>query len=744
MKVLFESPNLPIAQSPNLLIQPMSIQDSGDQTPPHNLGLYRLEGFSGYRQELLQLHEWLTGGDDLPALAISGDQGVGKTTLLTAAGWNHLRHFSEGVIRVSAAGGERFRLYDVVRTMDSVFGTEMTRTSEERWGLSILEQLFRRKRLLIIDKLAGATPEELQTLVEIIGHLQETGGYARIALIDRNFSAGIAELVRHQHFRLNGLAPADLPLFITRRAPPSVREAALVHADEIYALTGGRPLPARLLLGLLLDLPWPELMALLAENLDEQGWVQPAALAAFAVENFAIFNPQVGPLLNRLVSASGGASDTALRELFWADLGTVAELEQTVQALVERALLDHDLMRRRLVMHPLIRTYLEQNVVLLGEEWDRAHARYYLDYARQYQMLPLVRWSEVNVEWGNISRGAEWCAARIRQIWQQEPLEMLRDPTLDGARLAIPEADDDLYDDLRTTRDYGLALGHYAFWRHPPGVAEWLAAGALSALALADLRNYAWFLMNIGRQLFFRGAVAEAIGWLERAQTIFDERDLLMELAYVLTDLGTSYRMLQNNRRARDSFQAAFDCVAQSGNLEALATAYMNLGSAFFAMNNYDRALQEQRKALRVALRREEDHQIASAFNNMGLAMEAMDRLEEAQHAYERALDLFRRIGDYTGISACYNNLGSVCYARGNQDEALSWYELDLRLSESRGAWTDMAATLHNLGHVALELDQPERATTYFTQSRDLYAAFQLVDYVEEEEAMLELIRAGA
>lgn len=718
----------------------MSTQDLGAQIPPHNLGLYRLEGFSGYRQELLQLHEWLTGGNDLPALAISGDQGVGKTTLLTAAGWNHLRHFSEGVIRVSAAGGQRFRLYDVVRTMDSIFGTEMTRISEERWGISILEQLFRRRRLLIIDKLAGATPEELQTLVEIIGHLQETGGYARIALIDRNLSASTADLVRHQHFRLKGLAAADLPAFITRRAPAPVREVALAQADAIHALTGGRPLLVRLLLGLLLDLPWPELVALLAENLDEQGQIHSPALVAIAVENFAIFNPQVGPLLNRLVSASGGASDTALRQLFWDDLGTTTELEQTVQALVERALLDHDRMRRRLVMHPLIRTYLEQNVVLLGEEWDRAHARYYLGYAHQYQTLPIVRWSEVDVEWGNIFRGADWCVTRVRQIWQQELLEMLRDPALDSARIAIPEADDNLHEDLRTMRDYGLALGHYAFWRHPPGIAEWLAAGALSALALADLRNYAWFLMNIGRQLFFRGAVEEAIGWLERAETIFDERDLLMELADVLTDLGTSHRMLQNNRRARDHFQAAFDCVAQSGNLGALATAYMNLGSAFFALNNYDRALQEQRKALRVALRREEEHQIASAFNNMGLAMEAMDRLEEAQHAYERALDLFQRIEDYTGISACYNNLGSVSYARGNYGQALMWYELDLKLSESRGAWTDMAATLHNLGHVALELDEPERAATYFTHSRDLYAAFQLTAYVEEEEAMLELI----
>jgi tetratricopeptide (TPR) repeat protein len=710
--------------------------------PPHNLGLYRLEGFSGYREELLQLHEWLTGGDDLPAIAISGERGIGKTTLATAAGWNHLHDFRDGVIRVSAAGAQRFRLYDVVRTMDSVFGTELTRLAEERWGISVLEQLYRRRRLLIIDKLAGATAGELQTLVDIISHLHETAGNSRILLLDRNFSPETAALVQHQHIRLAGIRHADLPLFIERRAPSGLQPVAHQYEDELYTRTAGHPLLLRLMLGLLLDLHWDELAALVQENLDGTGRVQPAALVALAVENFAVFNPQVGPLLNRLVSAAGGASYPALRELFWMGLGTATELDRTIDALVARGLLDYDLIRQRVAMHPLIRSYLEENAVMLGEDWERTHARYYLRFAQKYHALPLARWPEVDIEWGNIARGVDWCIRRVRQLWSQELMNLLRDPELDQGRLALPETSDVLLDDLRTMRDYGLALAHYAFWRHPPGVLEWLAGGAAAALAVTDMRNYGLFLMNIGRQLFFRGAVEEAILWLERADQLFDQRDLLIDLSYVLTDLGTTYRALGDSKRALGYFQAAFDSVAQAGAAESLATAYMNLGSAYYSLNNFDRALQEQRKALRVALRRDESHQVASSYNNMGLAMEAMDRLIEAQQAYEHALDVFRRIEDLTGISACYNNLGSVCYAQGNYGQALMWYELDLRLCEKRGAWTDMAATLHNLGHVAAELGEPERAIAYFKQSRDLYAAFQLTEYVAEEEEMIALMSA--
>ncbi len=725
------------------------------QLAPHNLGLFRLAGFSGYRPALLTLHDWLTGSNLVPTIAISGEQGYGKSTLATAAAWNHLRHFSDGVIRVSAAGATPFRLYDIVRTMDSVFGTELTRTSEERWGIRILEQLYRRKRLLIVDKLAGATTDESATLVTIIGHLNETGGSSRILLIDRNFSPFIAELVRHQHIHLQGLAAADLPEFIRKRAPTRVQADALAHVDEIHSITGGSPLSLRLVMGLLLDFSWAELHGLLQQITDEQGLVRTHNLAAFAIENFAIFNSQVGPLLERLVSAAGGASLTALRELFWATLGTPAELDQTLAALSERGLLEFDPFHQRVLMHPVIRAYLEQSALMLGEAWERSHANYYVNLAQHYLSFPLERWPEVDVEWGNIYRGADWCYQRVRRLWGQDPLALLKERQFSEATLTLPtptaQQDDQTgyshqsYDqiveqDLRLARDYGLALAHYAFWRHPPGIEDWLALGAVAALALADMRDYAWFQMNMGRQLFFAGAVSEAIVWFARAQSIFDERDLMMELAYVLTDLGTSYRVLNEARKALTYFNAAFDCEAQVGDQQGLTTAYMNLGSAYYSLNNFDRALAQQHKALRIALRRHDERMVASIFNNMGLAMEAMERLPEAQRGYEQALEIFLRLDDVTGISTCYNNLGSAAYARNDYDRALMWYEFDLQLSERRGAWTDMAATLHNLGHVALEQGEMAHALAYFAQSRDLYAAFQLEEYRQEEEQMIRVI----
>lgn len=707
---------------------------------PNNLTAYRLQGFVGSRARLLTLHEWLTGRDDLPAIAISGEQGDGKSTLAVAAAWNHFHHFSDGIIQVSPAGISPFRLYDVVRTMDTVLGTALTRSSDDRWGIGILEQLYKRRRLLILDKLAGATERELATLVEIIGHLHESEGKSRIILIDRKFSANIASLVQHQHIHLTGLPREDLDAFIAARAPQTVRGRAQRHAEAIYTLAQSSPMCMRFIFGLLEEFSFDELESALRNLGGQEGDIPAVNICAFALETYALQNPAAGVFLSRLVRAVGGVYEHALYELFWHDLGPFEAYERTVSDLARRALIERDPFRLRVVLHPIVRRYLEENAAMLGEEWDRRHAAFYVRQAEQYQLLPLQRWSEVDPDWGNIFAGADWCAKRLIRIFQQEPETLIE---LDDARWQEICAQVDLdavRADLRLAKDYALALAHYAFWRHPPGILRWLMVGAVAARATQNMRDYAWFLTNIGRQLFFLGRVEEAVEWLKRAVPIFDERDLLADLAYVLTDLGTSYRVLDESRRALDYFTAAFHCVAQLGDLHGLATAYMNLGSAYFSLNQPERALTEHRRALRVALRNDDKHLLASVYNNMGLALEALERYDEAIKAYEYALAMFSKSEDLIGVSACYNNLGSVCYARGDFEQAHAWYTLDMALLRQRGAWTDLAATLHNLGHVALEQGQIEQALAYFTESRDLYAAFDLDEYVQEEEEMIEYV----
>jgi hypothetical protein len=54
--------------------------------------------------------------------------------------------------------------------------------------------------------------------------------------------------------------------------------------------------------------------------------------------------------------------------------------------------------------------------------------------------------------------------------------------------------------------DYALALAHYAFWRHPPGILRWLTVGAVAAMATQNMRDYAWFITKHRPAILLSGA----------------------------------------------------------------------------------------------------------------------------------------------------------------------------------------------------------------------------------------------
>jgi hypothetical protein len=194
---------------------------------------------------------------------------------------------------------------------------------------------------------------------------------------------------------------------------------------------------------------------------------------------------------------------------------------------------------------------------------------------------------------------------------------------------------------------------------------------------------------------------------------IFDERDLLDDLAYVYTDLGTSHRILDE---AAPGVRIFHRCV----HLRRPAWRSTRAGDGLHEPGQRllqpqparARARQEHRAALRIAVRGDDKHllgqhlqQCRAGPGNVGTP--TTRRIE----AYEYALTMSSaKDDDQTGVSACYNNLGSVCFARGDFAQARTWYTLDMALLRKRGAWTDLAATLHNLGHVALEQDDLAQA----------------------------------
>ena len=117
-----------------------------------------------------------------------------------------------------------------------------------------------------------------------------------------------------------------------------------------------------------------------------------------------------------------------MTELFTVGMGSEDEKRRTFEALVERALVEVDYFNRRIVVQPVVRRHLVEGAVKLGEDWYRQHSRYYLQFAQQYQELPIQRWQEIDPFWGNVHWGADWATDRVERLFGRSVEELISEP----------------------------------------------------------------------------------------------------------------------------------------------------------------------------------------------------------------------------------------------------------------------------------------------------------------------------
>ncbi|XP_031415457.1 G-protein-signaling modulator 2 isoform X2 [Clupea harengus] len=150
-------------------------------------------------------------------------------------------------------------------------------------------------------------------------------------------------------------------------------------------------------------------------------------------------------------------------------------------------------------------------------------------------------------------------------------------------------------------------------------------------------------------------------------------------------NLGNTYYLLGNFRRAVASHEQRLLIAKEFGDRAAQRRAYCNLGNAFIFLGEFEVAAEHYKKALQLARQLKDRAVEAQACYSLGNTYTLL-------HDYERAIDyhlkhliIAQDLNDRIGEGRACWSLGNAHTALGNHDQAMHFAEKHLEISKETG-----------------------------------------------------------
>lgn len=702
--------------------------------PLNNLRLYRLHNFVGRTKELTELKTWFNYH---PVVAITGPSGAGKSTLATALAVSEASRFEQGIVWISATGYTTLNFYDIIRDVDRVLGTGITRQPVSSWPILALQQLYGFSRLLIMDELADADETTVQNIMAMISQIGP-GGPGRFILIGRHLPPTLQESLNEANLVLSGLSQTEVKQWVINHQtdyPLTLQDTGLLHR-----ITGGHPLALKLIAGLWKSKDLPQLVDLVSAQAPED-WESRLKTTVTSVLAFLHREyPQGLQLLINCSLASGGFSIEAIKQLYWVGEEKGETPQTIIQNLLKRGLVMHNPNSNRYFIHPLVRRFLDISPYLDKLPQTKSfyainHTRYYLKIAHKCTTGTSFEWETLDNEWGNIRTAINFLVSLLQNALNIS-IESFVDIHLDN----LPTVPPTLKEVLILIQDYIRTLNHYIFWRRPPNSAIWLTSALIATRQLKDQSSEALISNCLADLAYFHHNYPTAQMWIEHSLSLYQTIQDYTRIIHIHRDLGTILAAQDKFDEALETYETALDIAIRHGTNLDQAALNGTIAGIYYRQQNYRQALVWYHQALEFDIEENKEIWQAVYYNNISLALEATGNYRRAVEYYTKAIELCKAVDYKKGLSTSYSNLGAVCYQLDELEEALQWYEKDMAIMDGLGNWFDVAAILHNMGYVALELDKLKIAATYFMRSRDIYRQFGQNDLAHEEEILMNTI----
>lgn len=170
---------------------------------------------------------------------------------------------------------------------------------------------------------------------------------------------------------------------------------------------------------------------------------------------------------------------------------------------------------------------------------------------------------------------------------------------------------------------------------------------------------------------------------------------------------------LENAKRYDEALTTSRAVLARAeelGDLRVSSAMTNNLGLVNTALGDHDKAISRQRESLEVREKIGDVVGRAVSLGSMGLALFSAGRLEEALAFHERALKLREETDDRVGQGYSLANIGNVLSALGRHEEALAFDRRSVEVREAIGDVVGQATSLENEAKVLETLGRADEA----------------------------------
>lgn len=711
----------------------------GSWTVPRQLPLM-VSDFIGRAPEISQLTAALSAGAGeglagVPGAVISGQPGVGKTTLALRVAHSLRSLFPDGQLWVQLAGASaRPRdpgevLGELLRGL-GVHGSAIPSGTDERAGLFRSWVADRRVLLMVDDAASSAQVRPL---------LPGTSGNA-VIVTSRTRLSGLPGMIM---LELDPFAPEEAVGLLTRIAGEERVAAEPQAASEVAAACGLVPLAVRIAGAKLVTHPsWP-VSSLARKMADERGRLDELEVEDLSVRiSLALSYETLSEPAKRAFRLLGLLGPSDLTEWVVAALLGQPDASVVVAELAHKSLLAHTGVdatgQERYRLHDLLREYAAER---LAEESasarDAALRRALTGWLQLADLadramppdpyLPPVARGPINqVIPGDqaerlVADAMAWFRAERSNLRNASSLAIARGWHTLAIDLACRQAS---WQHLQNRNDDASVIWSEIL----PAV---VTAGDIMLAAHARFR-YAAALIHRGRSA---GALSMLDNCIEQFQRVGDHMSLAFAFYWRASCVFDLNHFALSNQSARRGVVLS----RQIGSRQAEFLNLRSLGVGLVKLGHLEEGLGACEQALEIASELDENSYELAGLHALAFACVDAGEYERCIKLSRRRLDLSRRLGAVRDEAVSLGVMGDAFHGLGRYEEAVEALSAALTIFQSDAKSRYHALCLLKLGYAYQAMSQYPKAVGCLEESWEIFQELHLPYYEKQARRTLHL-----